>query len=738
MKQKFTVTGMTCSACSARVDKAVRSLGGVTDVNVNLLTGTMTVDYNADEQSYETIIAAVTAAGYGAEKYVFQNTLKQRNADAVRSVRRRMISSVIFLILLMVFSMQHMFGYPLPSIFENAFVMGVTQFILTLPIIVINRVYFINGFRNLFHLAPNMDSLIALGSSASFLYSVYVTVLYAMSLGGTHIHGEYHLYYESAGMILTLITLGKYLETLSKSRTSDAVEKLIDMTPKKATVIENGIEREIDAGMIEVGMIIIAKPGEQIAVDGTVIEGTTSVDQSAVTGEGIPVEKQAGDKIIGATINVGGFIKYRADRVGEDTTFSQIIRLVEEASGSKAPIARLADKISLYFVPTVIAIALISFAVWMLLGHGFAFALNIAISVLVISCPCALGLATPVAIMVGTGAAAERGILAKSATALELLHKVDTVVLDKTGTVTEGKPTVREIKSFGDETALLQAAYSMEKMSQHPLAGAITEYCESHGVSAIPMDSLETVAGKGIICKSKGASFAGGNAALMSEIGADLSKCTDDMERMALAGATPMIFAKDGLPLGIISVADSIKSDSPAAIAELRKMGVDVIMLTGDNAQTARIIADKAGIDKVQAEVMPQDKEATVRQLQESGKTVAMVGDGINDAPALARADVGIAIGAGTDIAIESADVVLIRSTLADVATSIRLGRAVIGNIKMSLFWAFFYNTLGIPVAAGVLYPLGEILLNPMIAAAAMSVSSVCVVLNALRLKKFK
>lgn len=740
MKKKFNVTGMTCSACSARVDKAVRALNGVTEVNVNLLTGVMTAEYDSAKMSADTIIAAVKTAGYGASEYIFENTLKKKNEENLSAMKKRLILSAVFLIVLMVFSMQHMLGYPLPTVFDNHLVMAITQLILTVPIIIINRSYFIKGFKNIFLLAPNMDSLIALGSTASFLYSVYVTVLFAVEHSGVHIHGEYHLYYESAAMILTLITLGKFLETVSKSRTSDAVEKLIDMTPKRATVIIDGVEQEVDADMIEVGMTVIAKPGEQIAVDGTVTEGTTSIDQSAVTGEGIPVEKTVGDSVIAATVNQNGYIKYRADKVGEDTTFAQIIRLVEDASGSKAPIARLADIISLYFVPAVILIAIITFAVWMLLDKGFAFSLNTAISVLVISCPCALGLATPVAIMVGTGSAAKNGILVKSASVLETLHKVDTVLLDKTGTVTEGKPHVTHTAAYTDENELLSIAYAMEKMSQHPLASAIIEYCEQKGVSADGQnapDSFESVTGKGIICKKGGTTFYGGNAALMHEHGIDTGKCDADIAQFAESGATPMLFARDGDLLGIIAVADSIKSDSPSAIEALKKIGINVIMMTGDNEKTAKIIAKSAGISEVKAEVMPQDKEEAVRTLQQGGHTVAMVGDGINDAPALARADAGIAIGAGTDIAIESADVVLIKSSLGDVVTAIRLGRAVIRNIRMSLFWAFFYNVLGIPVAAGILYPLG-IMLNPMIAAAAMSCSSVCVVLNALRLKRFK
>ncbi len=737
MKKKFSVTGMTCSACSARVDKTVNSIDGVNWVNVNLLTGTMTVDFDPSRVSTENIISAVENAGYGAENYVFENTLKSKNKAALSAIKKRLVWSAIFLILLMIFSMQHMLGYPLPKIFDNRLIMAVTQLILTLPIIIINHRYFTVGFKNIIKLAPNMDSLIALGSTASFLYSLYVTVIFAINQSGGHIHGEYHLYYESAAMILTLITLGKFLETASKNRTSNAVEKLIDITPKRATVIIDGKETEIDADMIEVGMTVIAKAGEQIAVDGTVIEGNSTVDQSSVTGESIPVEKGVGDPVIAATVNTSGYIKYRVERVGEDTTFAQIIRLVEEASGSKAPIARLADKISLYFVPIVIAVSVITFAVWTIIGNGFAFALNMAVSVLVISCPCALGLATPVAIMVGTGTAAKNGILVKSAASLEALHKVDTVLLDKTGTVTEGKPQITEIIPYSDKGELLQVAYSMEKMSSHPLAKPITEFCESEDIASFEIDRFENISGRGIVCKSGDKGFFCGNAALMKENGIDISSASDDLARLSSEGATPMLFADDKSILGIIAVSDKIKDDSIDAIKAIKKASIDVIMLTGDNRQTARIIAKKVGIDRVHSDVMPEDKELAVRRLQQDRRSVAMVGDGINDAAALARADVGIAIGAGTDIAIESADVVLIKSSLADVVTAIKLSNAVIGNITMSLFWAFFYNTLGIPVAAGLLYGIG-IVLNPMIAAAAMSFSSVCVVLNALRLKKFK
>ena len=736
MKKKFSITGMSCSACSARVEKAVKEMDGVINVSVNLLTGTMTAEYDINKLTAENIIKRVTDEGFGAAEYVFENKVKERNVQQLKGIKNRFISSAIFLVILMIFSMQHMVGYPLPSIFDSSAVMALTQLILTLPIIIINRNYFINGFKNIIKLAPNMDSLIAVGASASFIYSVYITGVFIVNSGAS-LHNEFHLYYESAAMILTLITMGKLLETLSKNRTSDAVQKLMYMTPKKATVIIDGEEAVIDADLIEVGMTVIAKPGEQIAVDGVIIEGASTIDQSAVTGESIPVEKAVGDKVISATINQNGYIKYRAVRVGDDTTFAQIIRLVEEAGGSKAPIARLADKISLWFVPCVMLISAITFIVWALLEKGFAFSLNMAISVLVISCPCALGLATPVAIMVGTGVAAKNGILVKSALSLEALHKINAVILDKTGTVTVGKPAVKIIIPYIDRNELLCYAYTIEKMSQHPLANAIIKYCQDAGVISFEAKDFKSVSGRGIGCFINNNEFIGGNAAFMQENGIDTKKAENDIKSVADSGATPMIFAKNKEIIGIIGVADDVKDDSIDAINELKRLGIKVVMLTGDSRRVAEIIAERTGINEVEAEVMPEDKERAVRRLQEGGMKVAMIGDGINDAAALARADVGIAIGAGTDIAIESADIVLIKSKLYDAVTAIRLGKVVIRNIKMSLFWAFFYNTMGIPLAAGALFKIG-ITLNPMIAAAAMSFSSVCVVLNALRLKRFK
>ena len=739
MKQKFKVTGMTCSACSARVEKAVSEVEGIESVNVNLLTNSMTVDYNEGKTDFDTIVKSVENAGYGAGEYVYENTLHKQNMQQLKEMKRRVIISFCFLIPLMYLSMEHMLGYPIPKFFQDHMVMTISQFILTLPIVWVNRVYFINGFRNLFHLSPNMDSLIALGSTASFLYSTYIMIdVIIMRIMNVETGHMLELYFESAAMILALITLGKYLETRSKNRTGEAIEKLMDLTPNTAILWENGKEMEIPTSKILPGNILIAKPGEMIAVDGVIIEGNTSVDQSAITGESIPVEKGIGDNVISATLNQNGYIKYKAEKVGEDTTISQIIHLVEEASSSKAPISKLADKISLYFVPVVIVIAIVSAIIWLILGKDFAFALNIAISVLVISCPCALGLATPLAIMVGTGKGAQNGILIKSAAVLEIAHKVDTVILDKTGTVTEGKPQVERIVAKDSEETLLKIAVSIEQKSEHPLAFAILEYGKEKKINPFETDEFQSITGRGIICKIEGKTYLGGNALLMKENNVAIGDFEKTDEELSEHGITPLYFSDETEVLGIIAVADKIKEDSKYAVEQLHEMNIQTIMVTGDHKKTAKSVAQKAGVSEVVAEVLPQDKERIVKEYQEKGQTVAMVGDGINDAPALARADVGIAIGAGTDIAIESADIVLINSKLSDGVTAIRLGKAVIKNIKMSLFWAFFYNIVGIPVAAGALYWLGGLLLNPMIAAAAMSLSSICVVFNALRLRSFK
>lgn len=739
MKQKFKVTGMTCSACSARVEKAVSEVEGIASVNVNLLTNSMTVDYNEGKTDFDTIVKSVENAGYGAGEYVYENTLHKQNMQQLKEMKRRVIISFCFLIPLMYLSMEHMLGYPIPKFFQDHMVMTISQFILTLPIVWVNRVYFINGFRNLFHLSPNMDSLIALGSTASFLYSTYIMIdVIIMRIMNVETGHMLELYFESAAMILALITLGKYLETRSKNRTGEAIEKLMDLTPNTAILWEKGKEMEIPTSKILPGNILIAKPGEMIAVDGVIVEGNTSVDQSAITGESIPVEKGICDNVISATLNQNGYIKYKAEKVGEDTTISQIIHLVEEASSSKAPISKLADKISLYFVPVVIVIAIVSAIIWIILGKDFAFALNIAISVLVISCPCALGLATPLAIMVGTGKGAQNGILIKSAAVLEIAHKVDTVILDKTGTVTEGKPQVERIVAKDSEETLLKIAVSIEQKSEHPLAFAILEYGKEKKINPFETDEFQSITGRGIICKIEGKTYLGGNALLMKENNVAIGDFEKIDEELSEHGITPLYFSDETEVLGIIAVADKIKEDSKHAVEQLHEMNIQTIMVTGDHKKTAKSVAQKAGISEVVAEVLPQDKEHIVKEYQEKGQTVAMVGDGINDAPALARANVGIAIGAGTDIAIESADIVLINSKLSDGVTAIRLGKAVIKNIKMSLFWAFFYNIVGIPVAAGALYWLGGLLLNPMIAAAAMSLSSICVVFNALRLRSFK
>ncbi len=733
MKQKFSVSGMYCAACSARVKKCVSELDGVISADVNLISGAMTVEYNPELQTFDSICDSVNALGYNAGEYVYKNVASQTHLKELSSVKKRLIASIILLVVLMFFSMQHMFGYPLPSMFENALVMTATQLALTIPVIVLNFGYFTRGFKNLVKLAPNMDSLIALGASASFIYSLVIFVEMLIShFTSTHSLTHGHLYFESAAMILTLVSLGKYLEAKGKNKTGEAVERLMGLTPKTAVILDNGNEKSVPVTHIKEGDLVVALPGDIIAVDGVVVEGISSVDTSAITGESIPLEITAGSKVTGATANISGKIVYRAEKVGEDTTIAQIIRLVEDAGGSAAPISRLADKISLYFVPIVICIAIITAIVWLIIGKDFSFAYNCAISVLVISCPCALGLATPTAIMAGIGVGAKYGVLVKSASVLEMAHKIDTVVLDKTGTVTEGKPTVCKI--YGD---CLQIAASLEKNSTHPLAKAIMNYTDRQNVSPLKVDNFASIAGLGISGEINGNVVLGGNQRYMSENNVDFSMFENEIQTLTQNGATLLLFAKNGKALGVIGVTDSLKNDSVNAINELKKMNKRVIMLTGDNQTAAEAIAKAANIDEFKFGVLPQDKETTVRELQANGSVVAMVGDGINDAPALMSANVGIAIGAGTDIAIESADIVLVNSTLSDVVTALRLGDAVIKNIKRSLFWAFFYNSAGIPIAAGMLYSLG-IMLNPMIAAAAMSFSSVFVVTNALLLRKFK
>lgn len=752
MNKKFSVTGMTCSACSASVEKAVKKLEGINYVSVNLLTNSMIVDYNEEGIDENNIIEAVISAGYGASvfsknKNEIKVSDKIKVEDEIKEMKKRLIISFTFLIPLIYISMGHMMGLPLPSFLrglENAISYGMTQFLLALVIAYVNRKYYEVGFKTLFKGSPNMDTLIAIGSSAAMIYGIFAIygMGYGLGIQDFELVEKYHmdLYFESAAMILALITLGKYLEKKSKGKTSEAITKLMDLAPKTATVLRNNKELTISIEDVIKDDIVIVKPGESIPVDGVIIEGNSSIDQSAITGESIPVEKNVGDKVIAATINKNGYFKFKAENVGDDTTLAQIISLVEDASSSKAPIAKLADKISGIFVPVVISISIISTIVWLLVGKSFEFSLSIGIAVLVISCPCALGLATPVAIMVGTGKGAENGILIKSAEALETAHKIKTVVLDKTGTITEGKPKVTDIivNSNINKNELLKIAASIEKPSEHPLADAIVEKAKKENITLLDVDNFISITGKGIKAEINNKIYYSGNLSLMKENNIDCSNFEKVINNLAQKGKTPLCFSDNSILLGVIAVADIIKPTSKKAIEEFKKMGINIVMLTGDNKNTAEAIRKELNIDKVIAEVLPQDKEKEVRKIQESGKKVAMIGDGINDAPALARADIGIAIGAGTDIAIESADIVLMKNDLLDGVTTIKLSKAVIKNIKENLFWAFFYNAIGIPLAAGVFYNILGWKLNPMFGAFAMSLSSVCVVLNALRLKLFK
>lgn len=752
MKQKFDVTGMSCSACSAHVEKAVSKVPGIDQVQVNLLQNSMVVEYAKGATDAQKIIQAVVEAGYGAsvkgqEAPKEANELQKKTADAARAMERRLGWSIAFLIILMYVSMGHMLGWPLPALLtdhENIMVFSLTQLFLTLPVMYLNRKYFENGFKTLAHGAPNMDTLVAMGSTAAAVYSVSQLFVmgYAMGHGDMgRAHGcAMNLYFEAAAMILALVTIGKYMESRSKSRTSDAITKLMDLAPKTALVLRNGQEMEIPSEEVQIGEVVIVKPGQSIPVDGILLEGTGTVDESAITGESIPVEKKAGDRLTGATVNRAGYFQMQADRIGEDTTLSQIIRLVEEAGGSKAPIAKLADKVSGIFVPVVLTIAVITIAAWMLLGQSFSFALASGIAVLVISCPCALGLATPTAIMVGTGRGAERGILIKSGESLETAHLVDTIVLDKTGTITKGHPAVTDVLAASgiSESELLKMAASLEQASEHPLAEAIVECAGERSISLEKTMEFEAVAGQGVIGSVAGRTVLAGNLKMMKARQVNAAELESRAEIFAEEGKTALYIAGDGKLLGVVAVADPVKETSARAIRELEQMGLSVVMLTGDHEKTAKAIQRKLGITRVVAEVLPRDKEQEIRRLQEEGHRVAMVGDGINDAPALARADVGIAIGAGTDVAIESANIVLMKSDLLDAAAAIQLSRAVIRNIKQNLFWAFFYNALGIPLAAGVFYPLLGWQLNPMFGSAAMSFSSMFVVSNALRLKGFK
>lgn len=773
MKERFDVTGMTCSACSSHVEKSVGKLTGVENVSVNLLTNSMQVEFDENKLDTAGIIKAVEDAGYGAAvkdehaksgaKTSGQSGSQENNGlsaveQNVKNMKKRLIVSLIFWIPLMYVSMGHMIyqwlNIPMPPFTmnflhgnENAITYAFTQFLLLLPILIANHKYFKNGFKTLWHRSPNMDSLIAIGAGAAILYGIFAIyrIGYAMGHGDMAVVHQYahDLYFESAGTILTLITIGKYLETKSKGKTSEAITKLLNLAPKTVMVVRDGVEQVVDAADVGKGEIFLVKPGESVAVDGIVLEGKSSFDESAITGESIPVPKQEGDAIVSASMNKSGLIRAKATKVGEDTTIAQIIRLVEEASSSKAPIAKMADKIAGVFVPAVITIALITGVIWLISGATFEFAMSTAIAVFVISCPCALGLATPVAIMVGTGKGAENGILIKSGDALETAHQIDTVVLDKTGTITQGKPVVTDIicaaGKNADKTQLLQIAGSLEKGSEHPLAEAIVNYCLTNNISLEKVTDFNALFGKGIEGTMSGTHYYAGNEKMMEEKGISLStEQKNQIQALAKQGRTPLLFADEKQFLGIVAVADVVKPTSKEAVQKFRDYGIHVIMLTGDNEVTAQAIKEQVGIDEVVAGVLPTQKEEKISALKQAGHKVAMIGDGVNDAPALASADVGIAIGAGTDVAIESADIVLMKNDLLDAVGAVKLSKAVIRNIKENLFWAFFYNSIGIPLAAGVLYPLFQIKLNPMFGAAAMSLSSVCVVSNALRLRWVK
>lgn len=780
-KVKFNIQGMTCSSCQSHVEKAVNKLEGIKSASVNLLSNNMIVEYDENKTNDDKIISAVVDAGYGAstnsENKKVDDNKKVNNSDIISGMKKRLIISIIFWIPLMLVAMHHMIfellNIQVPEIIrnffdgtENSITFAFTQVLLLLPIMYVNRNYFIIGFKKLFKRSPNMDSLVAIGSAAAVAYGVYAIYMIGYGLG----HGNMELvnrfrmdlYFESAGTILTLITVGKYLETKSKGKTGDAISKLIDLAPKTAILLKDNKEIEVNIDEILKEDIVVIKPGASIPIDGVIIEGKSSIDQSSITGESIPVEKEVGDNVVSGTINKNGYLKVKATKVGEDTTLSQIIKLVEEASNSKAPISRLADRVSGVFVPVVISIAILATIFWLLQGQSFEFALSIGIAVLVISCPCALGLATPVAIMVGTGKGAENGILFKSAESLELLHLVDTVVLDKTGTVTEGKPKVVDIitnqqimadskigngnikfvgninNNLASENNLLKIAGSLEKNSEHPLADAITQKAKENNIEFENVDEFLAVSGRGVKGKIDGVNYYGGNLAFMKENNVNVQDYEKKVLELSNQGKICLYFAKENNLLGVIAVSDTVKNTSKKAIENLKKRKIEVVMITGDNKLVAESIAKEVGIDKVIAEVLPQDKEKEVSKLQENGKKVAFVGDGINDSPALVKADVGLAIGSGTDIAIESADVVLMQNSLIEVDTAIALSKAVIRNIKMNLFWAFFYNIIGIPVAAGLFYLSFGLKLNPMIGALAMSLSSVCVVTNALRLRYFK
>ena len=739
MTEKFVVTGMTCAACAAHVEKAANSLDGVDSAAVNLMLGTLVCSYDADKVTPQAIISAVEASGYGAAPAdEAKRDIRREQEASARAMGRRLLWSVVCLVPLFYLSMGHMMGLPVPAFMHRQpLAAALVQLVLCVPILILNRAYFTVGFSRLFKGAPNMDSLVALGAAAGLVYSLIETGL----LAAGQVTGMPDLYFESAGMILTLVTVGKYLEERSKGKTTGAITALLALAPDVAVVRRSGTEVTVATDQIKAGETVIVRQGGRIPVDGTVVKGSGSVDESALTGESMPVEKTAGSKAVSATVLTSGYLEMTADRVGADTTLSQIIQLMEQAASTKAPISRLADKISAAFVPAVISIAVAAALLWAAAGGmGVRFCLSIGIAVLVISCPCALGLATPVAITVATGKAAEKGILIKSAASLELMGRVNTVVLDKTGTVTEGKPRVTDVLCAANvtEEELLCAAASLEKPSGHPLADAIVQEAERRSIPLCAVSDFAAVAGGGVQAVQDGKTLYAGNDRYMESIGADTAALRAAAEMLAAAGKTPLYFAEDRQLLGVIAVADVVKPDSAAAIAALRRSGCEVVLLTGDNQRTAEAIARQVGVDRVIAQVLPQDKARCIEDLQKAGRLVAMVGDGVNDAPALVTADVGLAIGAGTDVAIESADVVLMRSSLMDIVDAAALSRATLRNIRQNLFWAFFYNSIGIPVAAGVLYPALGITLNPMIAAAAMSLSSVCVVSNALRLRGWK
>ena len=739
MTEKFVVTGMTCAACAAHVEKAANSLDGVDSAAVNLMLGTLVCSYDADKVSPQAIITAVEAAGYGAAPAGdAKRDLRKEQEASAKAMGRRLLWSVVCLVPLFYLSMGHMMGLPVPAFMHHQpLLAALVQLALCLPILLLNRAYFTVGFSRLFQGSPNMDSLVALGAAAGLAYSLIEMGL----LAAGQITGMPDLYFESAGMILALVTVGKYLEERSKGKTTGAITALLALAPDVAVVRRSGTEVTVATDQIKAGETVIIRQGGRIPVDGTVTKGSGSVDESALTGESMPVEKTPGSKAVSATILTSGYLEMTADRVGADTTLSQIIQLMEQAASTKAPISRLADKISAVFVPVVISIAVVAAVLWAAVGGmGVRFCLSIGIAVLVISCPCALGLATPVAITVATGKAAEKGILIKSAASLELMGRVNTVVLDKTGTVTEGKPQVTDVLCAAGvtEEELLCAAASLEKPSGHPLADAIVQEAERRSIPLCAVSDFAAVAGGGVQAVLDGKTLYAGNDRYMTLIGAGTSALADAAAQLAAQGKTPLYFAEEQQLLGVVAVADVVKPDSAAAIAALRRSGCEVVLLTGDNRRTAEAIARQVGVDRVIAQVLPQDKARCIEELQKEGRLVAMVGDGVNDAPALVTADVGLAIGAGTDVAIESADVVLMRSSLMDIVDAAALSRTTLRNIRQNLFWAFFYNSIGIPVAAGVLYPALQITLNPMIAAAAMSLSSVCVVSNALRLRGWK